>query len=73
MPSEQETFDKLRRVDYNTACAAYSSAIMYFHSGASLEIRKELADPVLIPLGWIVEDIFNEANRRRSLYTGQLW
>lgn len=73
MSSEQDTFDRLRRADYNVACAAYSAATIYLRSGASLKERKELADPVLSPLGWIVEDIFDEANKQRSLRTGQLW
>lgn len=73
MNSEEDTFDRLRRADYNVACAAYSAAILYLRSGASLEERKELADPVLIPLGWIVEDIFIEARKQQSIYTGQLW
>lgn len=73
MSSEEETFDRLRRANYNEACAVYSAAIIYLRSGASMEERKELADPQLIPLGWTVEDIFQEAKRQRSDRSRELW
>jgi len=73
MSSEEDTFDRLRRASYNEACAAYSAAIMYLRSGAPIEERKQLADPVLKPLGWIVEDIFDEARKQQSLHTRKLW
>lgn len=73
MNSEEDTFDRLRRASYNEACAVYSAATIYLRSGASMEERKELADPQLKPLGWTVEDIFREANKQRSKRTKELW
>lgn len=57
MWSEEDTFDKLRRIDYNTACVEYFKAIIHMGCCESMEVRRRVADPILKPLGWTVDEL----------------
>ena len=66
MTSPDDTFDKLRRVDYNTACVEYTMACWYLRSDATTEEMAKVANPVLKPLGWTYEDLVIESRKQES-------
>ncbi len=57
MNTEQETFDKLRRVDYAVACTEYTMVFMIYSSLHNDERCKEIAEVALRGLGWTINDL----------------
>jgi uncharacterized protein (DUF2225 family) len=61
--SPEDTFNKLRRVDYTTACAEYSMACMHLPLLATAEEMAEVAAPALKRVGWTYEDLVEESRK----------
>ena len=57
MHTEQDTFDRLRRVSYAEACTAYTMVFMEYHAQAGDAWCKEWAREILKPLGWTLESL----------------
>lgn len=63
--TEDDTFKRLKRaVDYNTACAIYSMAAMHLQSDASLIDINALAEPELNKVGWTVDELYDESEKK---------
>ena len=66
MNSEQNTFDRLRRVDYEVALLEYLSLFRYMRMDISIKELECIADPKLYILGWNSK-ILNTAIIKRRL------
>ena len=68
MATEQDTFDKLRRVSYYDACAAYITACISngLPSNATSEDMDSAAKEPLQALGWTIESLSAEHMRMRN-------
>ena len=62
--TEDDTFNRLRRVPYEEAVIEYSMVCMYLRSSAPTMERDALANPILKPLGWTVEELFKESRKK---------
>lgn len=56
--NEQDTFDALRRIPYHRACAIYTIEGFALGTSASREQLTAAIDPVLKPLGWSVDALY---------------
>jgi hypothetical protein len=73
MYSTDDTFKKLKRsVDYSGACFVYASACEKLHPGVPRQILDETAEPELNKVGWTVQELFDEAEKRaQNSYEGK--
>lgn len=66
MNSEEDTFDRLRRCDYVTACVEYTMACLHLDISAPAEDRTRVANIALNPLGWTFSDLVTESRKREQ-------
>ncbi len=65
--TEDDTFKKLKRsVDYAGACTVYTLACMTLRSDAPRALLNEVAEPELNKVGWTMDELFDEAEKRRD-------
>jgi len=57
MVTEEDTFNRLRRVSYAEACTEYTIVFMQYEVQAGTDWCNEWADIVLKPLGWSIKDL----------------
>lgn len=67
MNSEQETFDKLRRIDFEEVLSKYANIFRYLRMDMSLQELECIADPLLYDTGWTSKSILRELIKRRLL------
>lgn len=62
--TDEDTFQKLRRCDYNLACAIYTIACFDLPIHSRREETRKVANPALKPVGWTVDTLMDESDRR---------
>ncbi len=63
--SVDDTFNKLRRVDYNIACAEYCLICLDWPNSAG-EPSVEILDEKLKSFGWTMAELTKESRRREQ-------
>jgi len=66
--SMDDTFNKLRRVPYNDACAIYTLATLYMPISTSREDLNLAAKDDLKAAGWTIEELNAESRRLEKQY-----
>lgn len=57
MSTEQDTFDRLRRVSYAKACTEYTMVFLQYHAQAGDDWCNAYADKILRDIGWSLKDL----------------
>ena len=57
MSTEQDTFDRLRRVSYAEACTEYTMVFMQYEVQAGTAWCNAYADKILRDIGWSLKDL----------------
>jgi hypothetical protein len=67
--TEEDTYNKLRRIDYEMACVEYTMAVINLSSTVPEEVRIAHAEPALRAVGWTYADLLEESRRREWSFT----
>jgi hypothetical protein len=65
--TEDDTFNKLRRVSYEEACTIYTMACIYLKSGISTKEINEAVKEDLRVAGWTIDNLRDESLRLHNL------
>lgn len=66
--TENDTFVRLRKVDFETACEIYFNSVADLPMSAEIEELEAISTPFLRSVGWTLSELMKEARGRTSRY-----
>jgi hypothetical protein len=66
MYTEQDTFDRLRRIDFDTAYTMYVRFMVNQFKVPGKEVQVTAMQSILESTGWTYESLMDELSRRRN-------
>lgn len=66
MTSPEDTYERLRRADYNLACAEFTMVCIGLPLFATSEELASASGPTLKRLGWTYNDLVIESRKREN-------
>lgn len=66
--TENDTFARLRKVDFEKACKIYFNSVVDLPLSAEIEELEAISTPFLRSVGWTFKELMKEARGRTSRY-----